>query len=170
MCGPCSQPTFRFQPSPLPYTMPTPTTTDAQILALSRAGVAPSVIYEALWPGQKPFGLDVLITTIKTLEIADATAIPSETLPDDLEEVVGNLMESRVRIMETIRSGGDTDAAGGFDATAHQALVKNAEAVLKFQAARQTRQEHLLNLRTTQERARIELARLYEAGDETCSN
>jgi len=145
-------------------------TNDQQILALSRAGVAPSVIYEALWPGSKPFPYEQLLSLIRTLEIADATAMPEETLPTDLEEVVGQLMESRVRIMEAIRSGGDLDAEGGFDATAHQALVKNAEAVLKFQSARQSRQEHLLNLRAAQERARIELGRLYEAGDDAGSN
>ena len=147
-----------------------PNTNDQQILALSRAGVAPSVIYEALWPGAKPFPYEQLLSLIRTLEIADATAMPSESLPDDLVEVVGQLMESRVRIMEAIRSGGDLDAEGGFDATAHQALVKNAEAVLKFQSARQARQEHLLNLRAAQERARIELGRLYEAGDDAGSN
>jgi hypothetical protein len=96
--------------------------------------------------------------------------MPSESLPDDLEEVVGQLMESRVRIMETIRSGGDLDAEGNFNPKPHQILVKNAEAVLKFQSARQSRQEHLLNLRAAQERARIELGRLYEAGDDAGSN
>lgn len=156
-------------PPHLPYPMPH-STNDQQILALSRAGVAPSVIYEALWPGSKPFPYTQLLSLIRTLEIADATAMPEETLPTDLEEVVGQLMESRVRIMEAIRSGGDLDAEGGFDATAHQALVKNAEAVLKFQSARQSRQEHLLNLRAAQERARIELGRLYEAGDDAGSN
>lgn len=143
---------------------------DQQILALSRAGVVPSVIYEALWPGTKPFPFEVMLSTLRTLEVADATKIPPEELPSDLEEVVGQLMESRVRIMETIRSGGDTDTNGDFDATAHKALVSNAEAVLKYQAARQSRQGHLLALRCAQEKARIELARLYEAGDDAGSN
>jgi len=147
-----------------------PTTNDQQILALSRAGVAPSVIYEALWPGAKPFPYAQLLSLIHTLEIADATAMPPESLPDDLEDVAAQLMESRVRIMEQIRSGVDIDEEGKFNPKAHEVLIKNAEAVLKFQSARQSRQEHLLNLRTAQERARIELARLYEPGEDVGSN
>lgn len=140
---------------------PTTAREDAAVVELVRAGVAAEVIYAALWPTSPPFPLDTFREVVRAVEVAEATTAPPEELPQDLEDVVGDLLEARQKIMESIRSGGDVDSEGGFDAGAHTALVRNADVLLKYQSARQDRQAHLLNLRVAREKARIELLELY---------
>jgi len=135
---------------------------DALVVTLVRAGLEPRVVFDTIWPAQKPYPFETFLQVVRALEVADATTAPAEELPSDLEAVVDDLLEARGRIMAAIRNDADAREDGGFDAAAHVALCKNADAVLKYQAARQERQVHLLNLRASQERARIELHQLYD--------
>lgn len=134
-----------------------------QVLQLLRAGVAPDVIYDTLWPNvaQRPVAYDAFLAVVQALEVADATQEPPEALPRDLEDVVDDLLVARRKIMQALESSGDVDDEGHFDAGPHMALVKNADTLLKYQTARQDRQVHRLNLRVARERARIEMLDLY---------
>lgn len=137
---------------------------DPLVLALLRAGHSPDEIYVLLWPKQeqRPVSLQAFRAMTQALDVADSTAEPPEQLAEDLEEVVDNLHVARRKIMQAIESNGDLDEMGGFDAGPHMALVKNADTLLKYQAARQDRQVHKLNLRVAREKARLELLKLYE--------
>lgn len=143
------------------HTSPVPTSRDGDVIALVRAGVDPAVIFATLWPSSPPYPFATFLDVVRALEIEEATKQPPEELSPDLENVVADLQEARLQIMTQLRSGGDVDAQGDFNPAVHMTLVKNAEALLKFQSARQDRQVHLLNLRVAQERARIELRALY---------
>lgn len=143
------------------HNTPTPTSRDGDVVALVRAGVDPAVIFSTLWPLSSPYPYATFLDVVRALEIEEATKQPPEELSPDLENVVADLQEARQQIMTQLRSGGDVDAQGDFNPAVHMTLVKNAEALLKFQSARQDRQVHLLNLRVAQERARIELRALY---------
>lgn len=136
---------------------------DVVVLALLRSGHDVDAIYSTLWPqGNPELPRSTFRDVVRALEVADATATPPEDLPGDLEDAASDLITARVKIMQHITSGGDVDEDGGFDAGAHMALCKNAAELLKYQAARQERQAHKLNIRVAQERARIELLSLYD--------
>ncbi len=145
-----------------------PSAQDATVVALVRAGIAADVIYETLWPRPdgdatpRPMPLDAFRALCQALEVADATATPPEELPPDLERIVDDLLVARKRIMNALAAECDLDEEGHFDNQAHTALCKNAEAVLKYQSARQDRQVHRLNLRVAAEKARLELLALYD--------
>lgn len=144
-----------------------PTSRDADIAALVRAGVAADVIYSALWPrGDAPMPFDSFVAVTRAIEIDAVTSPPPEALPIDLEDIVGDLLIARRKIMEAIETCNDVGEDGRFDNSSHVALCKNADVVLKYQEARQNRQVHLLNLRVAREKARLELLALHaEAGD-----
>ena len=144
----------------------TPQMHDSLVLALLRAGHSPDEIYVLLWPtpDTRPVSLPAFRAMAQALDVAESTAEPAEQLTEDLEEVVDNLHVARRKIMQAIESNGDLDEMGGFDAGPHMALVKNADTLLKYQAARQDRQVHKLNLRVAREKARLELLNLYERG------
>lgn len=137
---------------------------DVVVLALLRSGHDVDAIYSTLWPRAEdaPIPRSTFRDVVRALEVADATATPSEDLPGDLEDAASDLITARVKIMQHITSGGDVDEDGDFDAGAHMALCKNAAELLKYQSARQERQIHKLNIRVAQERARIELLSLYD--------
>lgn len=143
---------------------PTPLHHDVVVLALLRSGHDADVIHATLWPRaeEAPIPRTTFRDVVRALEIADATATPPEELPGDLEDAASDLIEARVKIMQHITCGGDVAEEGGFDAGAHMALCKNAAELLKYQAARQERQVHKLNIRVAQEKARIELQQLYD--------
>ena len=147
-------------------TTPTPQQHDPLVLALLRAGHSPDEIYVLLWPqpDTRPVSLPAFRAMAQALDVAESTAEPAEQLTEDLEEVVDNLHVARRKIMQAIESNGDLDEMGGFDAGPHMALVRNADTLLKYQAARQDRQVHKLNLRVAREKARLELLNLYERG------
>ena len=137
---------------------------DADVAALVRAGVAADVIYAALWPGgpaAAPMPFDSFVAVVRALEVEAVTATPSESLPEDLEDIVGDLLLARRKIMEAIETCNDVGEDGRFDSSSHMALCKNADVVLKFQGARQERQVHVLNMRVAREKARLELLALY---------
>lgn len=137
---------------------------DASIIALVRAGVAPDAIYAALWPRSEapaPLPYDSFLSVVRALEIAEAVTTPSEDLPREVEAVVDDLLIARRQIMLAL-DGGSLTEEGHFDAGPHMALVKNADMVLKLHSARQDRQIHKLNLRVAQEKARLELLKLYD--------
>ena len=137
---------------------------DQRILALSRSGCSPQIIYAALWPeGNTHVPAHVFPDVVRALEAADATRLPEEELPRDLEDAVDDLLLARRSIMREIES--DTESEEGFNASAHMALCKNADVLLKYQAARQERQIHVLNVRTAQEKARIELLDMRSEGN-----
>ena len=133
------------------------------VLQLLRAGIAVDVIYATLWPDatQRPVPYEAFAAVVQALEVADATTEPAEALPQDLEDVVDDLLIARRKIMQALESSGDVDAEGHFEAGPHMALVKNADTLLKYQMARQERQVHRLNLRVAREKARLELLDLY---------
>lgn len=137
---------------------------DLAVVALVRAGVEPDVIYTTLWPQEdnRPYPISTFRQVLRALEIADATTTPPEELPADLEAIVDDLLIARRSIMSALEAKCDVDADGNFDNQVHVALCKNAEAVLKYQSARQDRQVHKLNLRVAAERARLELLALYD--------
>jgi hypothetical protein len=140
---------------------------DADVAALVRAGVAADVIYAALWPGgpaAAPMPFDSFVAVVRALEVDAVTTTPTEQLPEDLEDIVGDLLLARRKIMEAIETT-SPDGDEGFDNSAHIALCKNADVVLKYQTARQERQVHLLNLRVAREKARLELLALHAEGE-----
>lgn len=141
----------------------TPATSDALVLQLVRAGVAADVIYATLWPdpARRPVTYADFAAIVQAIEVADATSAPAEELPQDLEDVVDDLLLARRKIMSALEQSGDVGEDGHFDAGPHMALVKNADTLLKYQAARQERQVHRLNLRVAREKARLELLDLY---------
>jgi len=137
---------------------------DQRILALSRSGCSPQVIYAALWPeGNTHVPAHVFPDVVRALEAADATRVPEEELPRDLEDVVDDLLIARRHIMREIEAGAESEA--GFNAGAHMTLCKNADVLLKYQAARQERQIHTLNIRAAAEKARIELLDMRSEGN-----
>ncbi len=144
------------------------TQNDVAVVALVRAGLGADAIYETLWPRTegdttpRPLPFETFRTVCQALEVADATATPPEELPKDLEAIVDDLLVARKRIMDALAAGCDLDESSAFDNQAHVALCKNAEAVLKYQNARQERQVHRLNLRVAAEKARLELLALYD--------
>lgn len=148
----------------LPSDNHTPTPHDLAVVTLLRTGLDVDTIYATLWPSEasRPYPLDTFRQVARALDLADATATPPEELPPDLEAIVDDLLIARRQIMSALEAKCDVNDKGGFDNQAHVALVKNAEAVLKYQTARQDRQVHRLNLRVAAEKARLELMALYD--------
>ena len=159
--------TFHLQSTVMKQQPPLDTTAlvaDQRILALSRSGCSPQIIYAALWPeGNANVPAHVFPDVVRALEAADATRMPDEELPKDLEDAVDDLLVARRFIMRDIEAAAESEE--GFNAGAHMALCKNADVLLKYQAARQERQIHVLNVRTAQEKARIELMDMRSEGN-----
>ena len=134
---------------------------DQTVVALIRAGVDVATIHAALGI---TLPLDSFREVARALDAAAAVELPAEDLPSDLEDAAADLVDARAALMKAIRSGTDSDD-GGVDAQTHMALCKNADTLLKFQAARQDRQAHRLNVRVAQEKARAEILALYGGAD-----
>ena len=134
---------------------------DQTVVALIRAGVDIATIHTALGI---TLPLDSFREVARALDAAAAVEIPTEDLPAVLEDAAADLVDARAVLMKAIRAGDGADDAG-VDAQTHRALCQNAETLLKYQAARQDRQAHRLNIRVAQEKARAEILALYGGAD-----
>jgi hypothetical protein len=122
-----------------------PADKEREALRRHRGGEAVAETHRWLWPGgNAAVSHSLLATVLRTLADAEDDEAPADDLPDDLEAALGDLADSRAKLMDAIR--GDGPEGDGCNPLYHSILVQNVKAMIALSQHRIELHKHRITV------------------------